>query len=135
MRLVQFDLAFQSGTQKIQYPDDVSFFRNTQVVGTKVVGEYSGSDETIPDYTGEWPIRDKRRVLTKREFLSQFTPAEHRAIKDATATDDDLNQLWDIVMAAPEVDLDFQQTVDGMAYLVSASLITQARHDEIMEGV
>lgn len=52
MRRVQFDLI--NGA----YPDDMAHFESTKLHKSidKWVGQYSGSDPTIEDYTGPWPI-------------------------------------------------------------------------------
>jgi hypothetical protein len=40
----------------IIYPDDIDQFGITQVHEGMVVGEYFGSDASIEDYLGVWPI-------------------------------------------------------------------------------
>ena len=80
------------------------------------------------------PVRN-RTVLSPREFKSAFTPPEYRAIRAAADTDDIVFQFWDVVQSVQEIDLTHEQTLQGMAYLVGTSLLTQVRHDEIMQGV
>jgi hypothetical protein len=133
MRTVQFTTAEQEGL--ITYPDDVSLFRKTEI---SVV---NGVRTVTAQYKGDLPLDDGeyekqyRKKMSKREFMSLFTPAEHKAIKQATKTDEVADQLWDVMLASDDINLTLTQAVEGMNYLVTASVLTQPRHDEIMKGV
>jgi hypothetical protein len=133
MRIVKFTTALLNGV--IDYPDDISLFSKTEI---SVVG---GVRTVTAKYKGDLPLADGayekeyRKKMSKREFMSLFTPAENKAVKQAAKTDDLVDQLWDIMMASDDINLTLTQTVEGMNYLVTASVLTQPRHDEIMKGV
>lgn len=121
----------------VNYPDDPSLFRNTRFYDGDIVGEYTGNDTSITSYIGPWPIVEisYKTLITLREFKSMFTPTEYRAISVTAGTDDILFQFWDIGQTTEPIDLEHPQTIAGMAHLVSVGLLTQARHDTIMQGM
>ncbi len=82
MRYVQF-----SGP----YPDQKKMFKKTRYVESLGinVGEYYGQDDTIADYTGEWPPVDReyRTLVTGQELmnlLDNVNPAIWLEIEDMT---------------------------------------------------
>ncbi len=72
-------------------------------------------------------------IITKVAMLtSRFTNAEFVGILTAAKTDPAI-EAWKYVFdAASTIDLDAQNTRDGMALLVSKNLLTQARADAIL---
>lgn len=139
MRVVQFTAAKDAQGTWIYPEEGMSSFRNTRHIGVDIIGEYYGAatNATLNDYVGVWPIVDivYKTLITLREFKTSFTPAEYRAINVATTTDDIVFQFWDIGQTTEPIDLEHPQTIEGMAHLVAVGLITQARHDTIMQGV
>jgi len=131
MRKVIFPIVKIVDTNIIDYPDDKTKFKNARSSGDNIIADYSGS-LPLDDYIAP---PEYRKQLTRREFMSLFSPQENRAVKNKAKTDDTVDQLWDILMSSDPIDLDFQQTIDGMGYLVSVGVLSQARHDEIMQGV
>ncbi len=75
------------------------------------------------------------RVITKVSMLTRrLTQAEFVGILVAAKTDPAI-EAWKYVFdAASQVDLDSQNTRDGMALLVSKRLLSQARADAILEA-
>ena len=75
------------------------------------------------------------RIITKVSMLTRrLTQAEFVGILVAAKTDPAI-EAWKYVFdAASQVDLDSQNTRDGMALLVSKKLLTQARADAILEA-
>jgi len=75
------------------------------------------------------------RIITKVAMLTRrLTQAEFVGILVAAKTDPAI-EAWKYVFdAASQVDLDSQNTRDGMALLVSKKLLTQARADAILEA-
>jgi hypothetical protein len=66
------------------------------------------------------------------EFLNRFTPAERSAIRSASKSDDTIADFMQLLTTAHEVINTNQTAIAGMDYLVSASILTQARRDEIL---
>lgn len=66
------------------------------------------------------------------EFLNRFTLAERSAIRSASKSDDTIADFMQLLTTAHEVINTNQTAIDGMNYLVSASILTQARRDEIL---
>lgn len=67
MRRVQFDLVNE------EFPDSREAFKNTgyyQSLG-KYVGWYSGSDDSIEDYTGPWPVIAIEKSLPTLPWLRE----------------------------------------------------------------
>lgn len=75
------------------------------------------------------------RIITKVSMLTRrLTQAEFVGILVAAKTDPAI-EAWKYVFdAASQVDLDSQNTRDGMALLVSKKLLTQARATAILEA-
>lgn len=75
--------------------------------------------------------------VTPVQFKLLFTPAERVAIKSARSTDAMIDDFYEIVEdpRLTMVDFGLQSTVDGVGYLVSKGLITEARKAEIINGV
>jgi hypothetical protein len=106
----------------------------------EVVNRISASlefvQETYPGrfrYIGEEPAPPEPRIITKVAMLTRrLTQAEFVGILTAAKTDVAI-EAWKYVFdAANTIDLDSQNTKDGMALLVSKKLLTQARADEIL---
>lgn len=126
----------------VQYPGTRSLWSDTEVVGQTVVGEYAGdlyqADGKTPAFT--WtayapPAIDYGTRITSLAFMSRFTAAEEQAIRTAAQSSVPLQMMLDrISMAvATFIDLTDERLVAGMASLVSATLLTQARSDAILQ--
>lgn len=75
------------------------------------------------------------RIVTKVDMLTKrFTMAEFIGIVTASKTDPEVEAWMIIFESAATIDLDSQNTKDGIAMLVSKNLLTQARADEILNG-
>lgn len=75
------------------------------------------------------------RIVSKVDMLTKrFTMVEFTGIVTASKTDPAV-EAWKIIFeSAVTIDLDSQNTKDGMALLVSKNLLTQARANEILNG-
>ena len=75
-------------------------------------------------------ILDEPETYTPYEFLQRFTLEEQTAIEASTDIGVKLflRKLSSVSVVIP----DFQDTIDGMNYLVSKGLITEARKAEIL---
>ena len=88
---------------------------------------YDGQDFTAPVPPPEVRIITKVAMLTRRLKTSEFV-----GILTAAKTDPAI-EAWKYVFdAATTIDLDSQNTRDGMALLVAKGLLTQARADAIL---
>jgi hypothetical protein len=72
------------------------------------------------------------KVWTPLEFLELFTPEERKALRTLAKTDDMIEDWLDLLRASTSVVSDDPRTVAGMAYLVAAGVLTQARVDEAL---
>lgn len=148
MKFVKFTATVDLENRTIELPDSPDAFSTMFFDGA--------SGEIRAVYTGELPLTEvprsesmgwesdvamrqsyiaMRRILTKKELHLSFTPTEYRALTTAAQTDDNLYQLWNALNVADFIDLDAPETVNGMAYIVGAGLLTPERHDEIMSGL
>lgn len=75
-----------------------------------------------------------RNVLTKREFLKKFTPAEYGNIKAACAADSNVDYYWQMFIFAQkdEIFMDEPDTIVGINLLEQAGLIGVGRAAEIL---
>jgi hypothetical protein len=78
------------------------------------------------------PVLPSIRIGEFRDFMKLFTPAEQVAIVTATQSNAPLKLWYDTAMGGPEFSLDHPDTTAGLTELVNASLLTQARMDEIL---
>lgn len=75
------------------------------------------------------------RVITQFAFSRLFTKAERIAIRQAAKVDVDVEDFLDILDRAGEVDLDLQDTVDGVMAMEDASLIGEGRAIRILANL
>lgn len=101
-------------------------------------GTWVETDEASPGWTYDgatFSRPDTRETKgTFREFMSLFTQDEKRAIKIASLdpANVDLALWYDEAQGAAYIDLTDADLAAGMAVLVGAGLLTQARSDEIL---
>ena len=83
------------------------------------------------------PVPQYRTTLTAMEFKMLFTVQERVAIKSARATDPYVEDFWSMVEdpRLQEVILTLQPNIDAIHYLVSKSLLTVGRGEEILRGM
>ena len=90
---------------------------------------------------GEWeapaPSPSEAPKVSPVEFKLLFTSAERVAIKAARATDQVIDDFYDIVEdpRLTNVDLGLKSTRDAIGYLAAQNLITAERATEILAGV
>lgn len=148
MKLVQFAVTYGTDENSIVLPDSPENFSSmyfdsgsmtvqAAYRGALDLGELPG--DTAPSWeldSDAWRMQNAYRTeLTKKEFQFLFTPAEYRAIVNASDTDDILFQLWGAFNVADFIETTDPETVQGMGYILSLGLLTQERHDEILKGV
>jgi len=80
MRLVKFPLEYVATTRLIKYPDDISFFKNTEISGEFVIGEYYGSknESEIATYTP-----NPKPVVTIQSIVAKNAEEQHLVYWDA----------------------------------------------------
>ena len=71
------------------------------------------------------PKINYKTILTLHEFRTRFTFVEKVAIKQST--DAGVMVIQDDLMAAQEIDLENQELIDGIGYLVVQGLLTTER--------
>lgn len=81
------------------------------------------------------PEKEKKpkNVISTFAFRSKFTMEEKEAIYNAAQTDIAIKVWLDDLAAAQNVDLFFQPTIDGINFLKSKGLLTEARAAMILE--
>lgn len=75
------------------------------------------------------------RVISQFAFSRLFTKAERIAIRQAAKVNADVEDFLDILDRAGEVDLDLQDTVDGVMAMEAASLIGTGRAVRILANI
>lgn len=99
--------------------------------GEKVIQGMGFDASKSPRFFLQRPTRPAPK-WTAFQFLLRFTEAERAAFRAAAATDAAVADFMLLCGAASEIESTHPMTVDGMDYLVSAGLLTQARADEVM---
>ena len=78
------------------------------------------------------PAPPTQTVIASEDFINRFNPTEEQAIMTAAQSSWQVN-LWITKMtAAPSVDVTNPITINGMAALVVAGLITSARSTQVL---
>ena len=94
--------------------------------------------DTIPDLNNyRWNTATLRlelvgTSLTKLSFLRRFTPTERIMAREAAKTDAIVTDFLQMVDLAEDIRLDDSDTQAALAYLVSKSVLTASRKDEIL---
>ena len=98
MRIVEFPY---SGTGEPNWPaEGESAFSNAKSLGDKIVGEYSGADETLTDYAGnKYMGRQYRTHITEGELIElmgegPYTKAFRGAFPQGAAPADDVSLFF-----------------------------------------
>lgn len=88
----------------------------------------------IAQNDGTWTQGPEESIkITPLQFVEKFTLPELDAIYLAAESNRDL-QIWlDKSLAATFINFGDQSLLEGMAFLVFQGLLTQLRHDEILE--
>jgi hypothetical protein len=74
----------------------------------------------------------EEQAWTSYEFLLRFTDVERAGIRAAAQSDSAVADFLMLAQAAQEIINTDAATIQGMDYLVTAGLLTQARADEII---
>lgn len=122
----------------VLYPaEGKSAFGTSNRVGDDLIGEYRGSDASLPAYLGEWPLVKAayRTNMSPGEFQLRFDADEFDIIDKARSTDKELNQLWSAMMSSPVISVTSPTVISAVAHLVTKLYITQTRADVIMKGL
>ncbi len=90
---------------------------------------FDGTNFMQPEAVTTAPVS---KQFTQLEYQSLFTLDELVAIEVAAETSATLRVLQRMQQAATYIVLDDPRTIQGMQALVSLSLLTQARYDEIL---
>lgn len=108
---------------------------NGNVINT-INADQTFVDENYPGHYREVPKVElppiPTWVITKLAMISRFTNAEYVGILSAQKTDVTVQAWYDAFYAATNVNLKDQRCIDGVNFLVSKNLLTQARADEIL---
>jgi hypothetical protein len=99
----------------------------------------NGFDAVVRDMTAEeiaaipQPETPKPvRVISALAFMERLTQQERIAIRHAAKANVELEDWLDLLRAAQVVDLDDPRTVEGLAAMVKAGLLTATRRDAIL---
>ena len=106
---------------------------NGNVINTIVASE----EYVIENYPGHYrevadPPPVYTWIITKLSMISRFTNAEYVGILSAKKTDVTVEAWYDAFYAASQVNLKDQRCIDGVNFLVSKNLLTQARANQIL---
>ncbi len=75
---------------------------------------------------------EQPEFVTRKIFFKRFTAAERIAIRTAAETDTVIEDLLDMLDSGNEIELTSQDTINGLNYLVSQSLLDASRPAEIL---
>jgi hypothetical protein len=92
---------------------------------------WNGSSFTHPQPE---PVPQPRQ-MPSLDFFALFTQAEQTAIATVAMQNPQVFLWFQMASAADFIDLDSQKLQGGMAGLLAAGLITQERHDHILQGL
>ena len=125
MRIVEFPY---SGTGEPNWPaEGESAFSNAKSLGDKIVGEYSGADETLTDYAGnKYMGRQYRTHITEGELIElmgegPYTKAFRGAFPQGAAPADDTSLFFFERTRRPARD-------DGLVDVLSAESTAAFEH-------
>jgi hypothetical protein len=93
-----------------------------------VEANYSGHYRLV----GPEPTQYVAPVITKVAFRFRFTDTEYVGILNAAKTDVEVAAWVETFNMVTQINLDDQRTKDGVANLVSKTLLTQERGNEIL---
>lgn len=128
MKRVIFELEKSAGL--IVYPDDISLFGSTEIIGNNI----------IADYTGELPLVEYvepalKTVYTRDQFIAIIPKVMVRQIQAAAGTNDDIN-VWVFNLPMVEsIDLNDLPNwfVEGLQGMVTEAIFSQAVMDAFLE--
>ena len=120
---------------KWQITNDVAFEKETNTsFNVNADSEYSARFKQYLADGGQVDLADPEPTPVKKwtpfEFRNKFTQAERIAILNSS--DLIVKDLWSGFSTAQEVIADYTETIQGMNYLVSVGLLTEARKNEIL---
>lgn len=92
----------------------------------------SESTPQFPPSSPEEVVEEIHYKITKLAFRNRFTLSEKISIVNTKKTDPVVEVLFDDLLVSTYIDLERQDLHDGVAYLVSISVLTQQRADEIL---
>ena len=76
-------------------------------------------------------IQKNLRIITKKEFIKRLTPDEYSAIKTLTTQNGTADYYWQLFMLDGDINLDDQDTIDGLTLFVSLGALATNRPAEI----
>lgn len=76
-------------------------------------------------------IQKNLRIITKKEFIKRLTPDEYSAIKTLTTQNGTADYYWQLFMLDDNINLDDQDTIDGLNLFASLGALATNRPAEI----
>ena len=70
--------------------------------------------------------------VTKLAFKMRFTDVERKEIRRSSKINEDIEDFWDLVEDANYIDLSLQETINGVQFLETSSLLGDGRANEIL---
>jgi len=77
-------------------------------------------------------VPPETNVITKRAFLKRLTPEEFATIKGAASQNATVDYYWQMFMLSEEIDLLFEDTINGLNMMEQAGLLAAGRAAEIL---
>ena len=75
------------------------------------------------------------KVMSVRDFIGMFTPAEYALAIAAKATDPDVLQFMDLLMLSVNIDVESDFIMNGLQTIQNAGVLSPARVAEIEQGI
>lgn len=132
MNTIKIQLVYQEGTNLIEYPEAPELFKSGVVLDDNWLAcDYYGELETYDPY--EWPLT-YQRLYSPYEFMTLLGFDSRVAIRTASETDVVIMDFVSMMDSAKELDLDNQDLINGINYMASVGVITQAEAERILLG-
>lgn len=144
MRIVEFPY---SGTGEPDWPaEGESAFVNPRSLGDKIVGEYTGADATLTDYTGDrYAGRQYRTKITEGELTElmgqgAYTKAYRGAYPPGAAPSDDTALFFFERAKRPtsddgRIDVLGEDATSAFDHFIAQGYMTQGDKDRIQQGI
>jgi hypothetical protein len=126
----QVALALPAGTRAMQWDGQVGYAETATGLVHKDLADFQ---PWLDAWTAVGPSPlPPPTVISPLAFIERFTGAERAAIRAAAAVNNDVADWIDRARFSREIDLASVLTVQGMAALVDAGLLTSGRRDSIL---
>ena len=129
---VQFEYKTVEGSNTIWYPDDITFFSNSEIVGGVHYADYSGNQQLTP--ASNEPQKPGVSKMSPLAFMNLIGDQLMVSLLNIAKTDPVVDLMIIKVSNAQVIDFEDEEKgpKEGLQYLLSKSYIAQGDYDRIM---